>query len=84
MNYLSQADYTNWRSKFNGITPPGDTTDGQSGGPTDPLQTKRTTYGSTLLSLLSQARRRGLLDDLDIYRLCGLKRKYQDELFGAI
>ena len=82
MGYLSQADYSAWRSKFNGITPPGDASDGQSGGKTDPLQTKRTTYGSTLLALLSRARKTGLLDDLDIYRLCGLKRKYQDELFG--
>lgn len=83
MNYLTPADYTEWRSHFNGVTPPGDASDGQSGGQSDPLQTKRTTYGSTLLSLLAEARERGLLDDLDIYRLCGLKRKYQDELFGA-
>jgi len=83
IGYVTAADYANWRSKFNGIVPPGDTTDGQGGGQTDPLQTKRTTYGSRLISLLNQARQRGLLDDLDIYRLCGLKRKYQDELFEA-
>ncbi len=84
IGYLAQSDYTTWRSRFNGVVPPEDMTDGQSGGKTDPLQTKRTTYGSRLLSLLGQARERGLLDDLDIYRLCGLKRKYQDELFGAV
>lgn len=84
LGYLAQSDYTTWRSRFNGLVPPGDVSDGQSGGKTDPLQTKRTTYGTRLLLLLGQARRRGLLDDLDIYRLCGLKRKYQDELFGAI
>lgn len=84
IGYITKSDYTAWRSKFNGLVPPGDTTDGQSGGKTDPLQTKRTTYGTQLISLLGQARRRGLLDDLDIYRLCGLKRKYQDDLFGAI
>jgi Zn-dependent peptidase ImmA (M78 family) len=84
IGYITKSDYTAWRSKFNGLVPPGDTTDGESGGKTDPLQTKRTTYGTQLISLLGQARRRGLLDDLDIYRLCGLKRKYQDDLFGAI
>jgi Zn-dependent peptidase ImmA (M78 family) len=84
IGYITKADYAVWRSKFNGLIPPGDMTDGQSGGKTDPLQTKRTTYGSQLISLLGQARRQGLLDDLDIYRLCGLKRKYQDDLFGAI
>ncbi|MBD8619742.1 ImmA/IrrE family metallo-endopeptidase [Sphingomonas sp. CFBP 13728] len=84
IGYITQANYTTWRSKFNGVVPPGDTTDGQGGGKTDPLQTKRTTYGSRLLSLLGNARQRGLLDDLDIYRLCGLKRKYQDDLFGIV
>lgn len=83
IEYITASDYAAWRSKFNGVVPPGDTTDGQSGGKTDPLQTKRTTYGTRLISLLGQARRRGLLDDLDIYRLCGLKRKYQDDLFGG-
>ncbi len=83
IGYVSSADYATWRSKFNGVVPPGDTTDGEGGGKSDPLQTKRTTYGTRLISLLGQARERGLLDDLDIYRLCGLKRKYQDELFEA-
>lgn len=83
IGYVTSTDYTTWRSRFNGVVPPGDTTDGQNGGQTDPLQTKRTTYGTRLISLLGQARERGLLDDLDIYRLCGLKRKYQDELFEA-
>jgi Zn-dependent peptidase ImmA (M78 family) len=84
IEYITASEYAKWRSKFNGLVPPGDTTDGQGGGKTDPLQTKRTTYGTRLLSLLGQARRSGLLDDLDIYRLCGLKRKYQDDLFGAV
>jgi Zn-dependent peptidase ImmA (M78 family) len=84
IGYITGPDYAAWRSKFNGLVPPGDMTDGQSGGKTDPLQTKRTTYGNQLISLLGQARKRGLLDDLDIYRLCGLKRKYQDDLFGVV
>lgn len=81
-NYLDKTDYGRWRSRFNGLTPPGDLTDGRGGGPTDPLVTKRTTYGSLLINLLGQARKRGQLDEIDIYRLCGLKPKYQNRLFG--
>ncbi|WSH69278.1 ImmA/IrrE family metallo-endopeptidase (plasmid) [Rhizobium ruizarguesonis] len=80
---LTPADYNRWRSKFNGVTPPGDTGDG-SGGRGDPLQTKRTAYGSALLHLLGEARRTGQLDEIDIFRLCGLKPKYQNQLFEAI
>lgn len=80
---LSSDQYARWRSRFNGVTPPGDTEDG-GGGRSDPLQTKRTTYGSALLSLLDEARRTGQLDEIDIFRLCGLKPKYQSQLFGAI
>jgi Zn-dependent peptidase ImmA (M78 family) len=84
MDHLTTADYTGWRSKFNGITPPGDQSDGGGGGRTDPLQTKRTKYGSMFLGLLMQAKQRGMLDEIDIYRLCGLKPKYQNQLFEAI
>jgi hypothetical protein len=54
------------------------------GGKSDPLQTKRTTYGTLLLRLLGGARQRGELDEIDIYRLCGLKPKYQSQLFEAV
>ena len=77
---ITQAEGTRWRSKFNGVVPPGDTGDG-GGGQSDPLQNKRTMYGSALLGLLAQARVLGRLDEIDIYRLCGLKPKYQDRLF---
>jgi Zn-dependent peptidase ImmA (M78 family) len=83
-NYLDKSDYARWRSRFNGPTPPGDLSDGRSGGRSDPLVTKRTTYGSLLLNLLGQARSRGQLDEIDIYRLCGLKPKYQNRLFGVV
>lgn len=81
---LAVADYTAWRSQFNGVTPPADLGEGSGGGgSSDPLQTKRTLYGTRLLSLLEQAYRQGQLDELDIYRLCGLKPKYQQQLFEA-
>lgn len=82
-NFLTRSEYTQWRSRFNGVTPPGDTTDGQGGGATDPIQTKRTSYGSTLLSLLGSAKRNGLLDEIDIFRISGIKPKYQSQLFEA-
>lgn len=81
---LTQADYAAWRSQFNGVTPPADLGEGAGGGgSSDPLQTKRTTYGTRFLGLLEQAYHRGQLDELDIYRLCGLKPKYQHQLFEA-
>lgn len=81
---LKQTDYTSWRSRFNGITPPADLGEGGGGGgQSDPIQTKRTMYGSQLLSILGTAFRSGQLDALDIYRLSGLKPKYQQQLFEA-
>jgi Zn-dependent peptidase ImmA (M78 family) len=82
--YLDRSDYQSWKAKFSGTIPTGDTSDGGGGGQSDPLQTKRTIYGSALLSLLDTARRLGQLDEIDIYRLCGLKPKYQNQLFEAI
>ncbi len=79
---VSSAEYTRWRSQFNQVTPPGDQSDG-TGGQSNPLQTKRTTYGSLILSLLADAKRRGSLDEIDIYKISGLKPKYQNELFGT-
>lgn len=83
IGYLDQTQYAMWKAKFSGRTPAGDTGDG-GGGRSDPLQTKRTTYGATLLGLLERAKLRGQLDEIDIYRLCGLKPKYQDQLFAAV
>jgi hypothetical protein len=79
--YLTQKDYTQWRSLFNGVTPPSDQSDGSGGGGSDPLQNKRTSYGNLFLYILGQARRQGKLDEIDIYRLSGIKPKYQDPLF---
>jgi len=82
LHLVSQADYRAWRSQFAWRVPPGDRGDGGGGGPTDPLQTKRTTYGSLLIRLLKDAHRRGDLDEIEIYRLSGLKPKYQRPLFA--
>lgn len=80
---LDRSDYARWRSKFNGVTPPGDLGD-QGGGRSDPLQVKRTIYGSGLLKLLEAARRTGKLDEIDVYRLSGLKPVYQAQLFETL
>jgi Zn-dependent peptidase ImmA (M78 family)/lambda repressor-like predicted transcriptional regulator len=81
MGYLSDEQYGAWRSQFEGITPPGDTSDG-TGGKSDPIQAKRTQYGSTLISLLAEAKKMGSLDEIDVYQVCGIKPKYQAPLFG--
>jgi Zn-dependent peptidase ImmA (M78 family) len=80
---LDRSDYAHWRSRFNGVTPPGDTGDG-GGGQSDPLQVKRTTYGTRLLKLLETAKRTGKLDEIDIFRLSGLKPVYQAQLFETL
>lgn len=81
MGYLTAEQYGAWRSQFDGITPPGDTSDG-TGGKSDPIQAKRTQYGSTLLTLLAKAKKMGSLDEIDIYQVCGIKPKYQASLFA--
>ena len=79
---LAQAEYIKWRSQFTGNVPPGDRSDGK-GGRGDVLKNKRTQYGNQLLRLLKKAKSDGELDEIDIYRLCGLKPKYQKQLFEA-
>lgn len=83
--YLQQSEYNAWKSRFDNTNqvPTADMSDGGGGGTPNPLRDKQTQFGSTLLRLLGQARRMGKLDEIDIYRLCGLKPKYQDQLFGA-
>lgn len=83
--YLSRESYVRWKSKFNNVNrvPSGDQGDGVGGGTANPLRDKQTQYGAALLGLLRRARTTGQLDEIDIYRLCGLKPHYQDQLFGA-
>lgn len=83
--YLQRSDYDAWKARFDNTNhvPTADMSDGGGGGKANPLRDKQTQYGSTLLRILGQARRRGLLDEIDIFRLCGLKPKYQDQLFGT-
>lgn len=77
---VSENEYKEWRSSFHGRVPPGDLSDG-GGGQSDPIQNKRTKYGSRLLSLLGTAVRNDELDEIEIYRLCGLKPRFQRQLF---
>jgi hypothetical protein len=83
--YLSRESYSKWKGKFGNtnFVPVGDVSDGGGGGTANPLRDKRTQYGATLLGLLGRARREGKLDEIDIYRLCGLKPRYQNQLFEA-
>lgn len=86
LGYLKAADYARWKAKFSnrGNVPTGDTTDGGGGGGTpNPIRDKQTQYGTAFLRLLNVARAAGQLDDIDIYRLCGLKPHYQDQLLGS-
>jgi len=80
--HLSSNDYGAWISRFKGRTPTGDEKDPQ-GGQGDPLQNKRTQYGASLLKKLSEAKSGGFLDDIDIFRLAGIKPKYQRDLLGG-
>lgn len=84
-DYLDRSSYERWKAKFNNTNhvPTGDQGDGGGGGSANPIRDKQTQYGSALLGLLARARSSGALDEIDIYRLCGLKPKYQDQLFGV-
>ena len=84
-DYLLREDYRTWKAKFGNrnFVPAGDQGEKSSGGTPDPLRDKRTQYGSRLLSLLKRARATEQLDEIDIYRLSGLKPVYQDQLFGV-
>lgn|GEM_PF-3468313 len=84
-DYLLRADYKKWKAKFGNrnYVPSGDQGEKKGGGTPDPLRDKRTQYGVRLLDLLKRARKEGQLDEIDIYRLSGLKPIYQEQLFGA-
>lgn len=80
LDYLSGAQYHGWISQFDGRAPTGDQSDG-GGGRSDPIANKRTQYGSSLLRMLASAKKSGALDEIDIFRLAGIKPKYQPSLF---
>lgn len=84
-DYLEKSDYQKWKAKFANANhvPTGDQGEVASGGTPDPLRDKRTQYGTALLGLLERARISGALDEIDIYRLSGLKPKYQNQLFSV-
>jgi Zn-dependent peptidase ImmA (M78 family) len=85
LGHLERGDYVAWKAKFGNTNhvPSGDQSDGGGGGTANPIRDKQTQYGSALLRLLGRARNMGQLDEIDIYRLCGLKPHYQDQLFEA-
>ncbi len=80
----SRSDYGAWMGQYTGVTPKEDTEDppGGPGGQDNSIQTKRTQYGSSLIRAVAAAKRNGLLDKFDVYRLIGLKPKYQYEVLG--
>ncbi len=81
LNYLERSDYSKWRAQFRDSVPIGDRADPGGGGGANPVQAKRTQYGSSLLLALDRAKSEGLLDEIDIFRMVGLKPKYQALLF---
>lgn len=84
LNYLEAQAYGRWIARFKGNIPDGDREDrGGGNADPDPIKNKRTQYGSSFLSLLSEARQKGLLDAIEIYRLAGIKPKYQQALLGG-
>lgn len=85
MKILPKEDYSRWVGRFVGKIPEEDkkTKSGGGGGDPDPIRDKRTYYGFTFLAKLSKARKEGLLDAIDIYRLAGIKPKYQNALLGG-
>lgn len=84
MGLLAKHQYNIWRASFAGMTPPEDMSDGGGGGASDPIQNKITQYGKRLLSVLREAYQRKKLDDIGIYRVSGLKPKYQKVLFEDV
>jgi Zn-dependent peptidase ImmA (M78 family) len=83
MGYFEASDYSLWIGRFKGVVPDGDQSDGAGGGAGDPIQNKRTHYGHSLISKLSYAYNEGILDSIEIYRLAGIKPRYQRALFGG-
>jgi Zn-dependent peptidase ImmA (M78 family) len=83
MGFFEAKAYGQWIGRFAGAVPDGDQSDGPGGGGGDPIQNKRTHYGQSLISKLSLAYKEGILDSIEIYRLAGIKPKYQRELFRS-
>lgn len=80
LDYLERSQYSTWKAQFKGAIPAGDTSDPGGGGGANAIQAKRTQYGSSLLDVLDQAKTQGLVDEIDIFRMIGLRPKYQADL----
>ncbi len=86
MGEVAQGEYLSWMAQFNGQPPISDQKDvgGPRGNaPPDPIKAKETQYGWALISTLAEAKRQKLIDALDVYRIAGIKTKYQRELLGV-
>lgn len=83
--YFNRSQYAEWKNKFKNqySIPTDDLGKPGGGGGGDPIKNKITTYGRTLLRSLRAARDRGDLDSIDIYRVSGIKPKYQSDVFEA-
>lgn len=84
-DYLQRSEYWDWKAKFKNqySIPTDDLGKPGGGGGGDPIKSKITSYGKTLLRSLRAAKDRGDLDEIDIYRVAGLKPKYQADVFEA-
>jgi len=83
LDFISTSQYSQWKSQFHSFVPEGDMSDGAGGGSSDPIQNKKTEFGSTLISAFTAAVKKGWLDEVDVYRISGLKPKYQNQLFDV-
>ncbi|WP_434613034.1 ImmA/IrrE family metallo-endopeptidase [Tabrizicola sp. M-4] len=83
LGLVEASSYRRWMSQFSGKAPDGDLSDGGGGGGVDPIQAKRTQFGRSFINKLAYAYNEGILDDIGIYRLSGIKPKYQSALFEA-
>ena len=83
LGYLGQDSFDKWKAQFKGRIPQGDTVDPIRRGKPNPTQAKKTQYGFSLLRALGQAKNQGLIDEIDVYRIVGLKPAYQDAVFDS-
>lgn len=78
---LSEAQFKQWKSQFDGRIPTGDLPSGGGGGGGDPVKAKITKYGYSLVRELASAYHREELDEIDIFRITRLKPHFQHALF---
>lgn len=81
---FEQENYGHWISRFSDGIPTDDKKDPiRRAKENDPIKGKVTQYGRSFLKKLSFAKKEGLLDALEIYKLYGIKPVYQNRLLGG-